>query len=237
MRIAIDLDTREVRTWGGAAITELVAKRRDRFPVEVRFTRGGVVTELGSGATGILGVKTLAAFDADYLAAALSWVKSGSGTSTAYTFDLNLNTTEIGTAFSADPETIPAALEVEWLVGIYRESSIGIPLTISNDYIQGGEGVPATVNPPYPAAKNIPVLRLDITGKTGGTTADLDSISTAAINLATYPLLYLCKTGTGGGIQGWQLTAGTDAESAASGIVRPDDYATTTNEKVWKQVF
>lgn len=33
----------------------------------------------------------------------------------------------------------------------------------------------------------------------------------------------------------YQLTAGTDAESSPD-VIRPDDYATTTNEKVWKLI-
>lgn len=147
MRISIDLDTRELRTWAGAAITTLSAKRRDRFPVEVRFVRGGVITDLGTGATGILGVKALNEFGDGYLAAALSWVKSGSGTSAVYTFDLNLNTTEVGTAFADDPETIAAALEIEWLIGNFRESTLALPLTLSNDYIRGDENAPTDAAP------------------------------------------------------------------------------------------
>lgn len=147
MRLSIDLDTREVRTWAGAAVASLVAKRRDRFLVEVRFTRGGVVQELGSGASGKLGVKALDAFTAAYLAAALSWVKSGTGTSTVYTFDLNVNTVEVGTAFAADPATIDAAIEIEWLVGNYRQSSLSIPLELANDYVRGDETAPTDAAP------------------------------------------------------------------------------------------
>lgn len=38
-------------------------------------------------------------------------------------------------------------------------------------------------------------------------------------------------------VQAWQLTAGTQADNVAGGFARPTDYATTTNEKVWKRVL
>lgn len=237
MRIAIDLDDRTIRTWAGQTVSTLSAKRRDAFSVEVKFLRGGVVQELSNGATGKLGIKALGDYSAVFLASALTWTKTGTGTSAIYTFSLTLNTTEIATEFTDDPPSIDTALEVEWVQGTSRESSLAADLTIHNDYVRGDEGVPTAGTPSYPLPKNIPVLRIDITGKTGSAAADLDAIVTLGIDLATYPTLYLVKTGAGGGIQGWQLTAGTDAEDVGSGIVRPDDYAAATNEKVWKQVF
>lgn len=72
------------------------------------------------------------------------------------------------------------------------------------------------------------VDRTDITGLTGGTATDLDSITTTSITVP-YPVLIL-RIGNG---EIWILESGTDAEDSANGIVRPDDYATTTNEKVW----
>lgn len=140
MRLAFDLDDRLCRTWAGQSISALTGKRRDRFLVEVRFTRGGVVQELASGATGILGLKKLNSYTTEYLAEALSWAKSGSGTSTTYTFDLNLNTTAFATEFSGDPSQVAAVLEVEWLVGNFRESSRSMPFNVANDYIRGNEG-------------------------------------------------------------------------------------------------
>jgi hypothetical protein len=70
-----------------------------------------------------------------------------------------------------------------------------------------------------------------------GARRDLDAIVTIGIDLATYPTLYMVKTGTSGALQAWQLMAGTDAEDAPGGIVRPDDYNASTNAKVWKLLF
>jgi hypothetical protein len=92
-------------------------------------------------------VKEAGEFTAAYLAAALSWVKSGTGSSAVYTFDLNCNTAEVGTAFTGDPDTVAAALELEWLVGNYRQSSLAIPLELANDYVRGSETAPPDAAP------------------------------------------------------------------------------------------
>lgn len=80
-------------------------------------------------------------------------------------------------------------------------------------------------------ARSIDHLR-DFTGLTGGTGTDLDSIATTGLPVNTTASLVIADA-----LQVWQLQAGTDAENAAGGIVRPDDYAASTNEKVWVRVL
>ena len=77
------------------------------------------------------------------------------------------------------------------------------------------------------------VERLDITGLDGSTITDLDSITTLGLDL-NYTVLLGVTIGLSVPGKTWALKAGTDANNPAGGIVRPDDYATTTNEKVWK---
>ena len=188
MRIAIDLETLELRTWAGAAITELSAKRRDRFAVEVKFVRGGVFTELSSGATGLLGVKALSSFTAAFLASATSWVKTGTGVSAIYTFDLNLNTSAVATAFTADPNSVAAALEFEWVIGDFRYSSVAMPLNVFNDYIRGDEGVPVEGDPAYPQPADImlkSVYDANDDGVPDGMSAPV--VSSGAISALTSP--------------------------------------------------
>lgn len=74
-----------------------------------------------------------------------------------------------------------------------------------------------------------------ITGLTGGGVTKLDGITTLTLPVRS---LALIVREDGGSLirEEWMLLAGTDAEDAPGGIVRPDDYATTTNEKVWKQI-
>ena len=67
-----------------------------------------------------------------------------------------------------------------------------------------------------------------ITGLTGGTATDLDSLVT--LGVAVGPLVVVT---VGGYIDYYRLTAGTTAELSPT-VIRPDDYATTTNEKFWQ---
>ena len=71
-----------------------------------------------------------------------------------------------------------------------------------------------------------------ITGLTGGGGTKLDGLITAN---GTYPTGICVFIVIGGIPQIWQLTSGTTAENANGGVVRPDDYAASTNEKVWLQ--
>ena len=75
--------------------------------------------------------------------------------------------------------------------------------------------------------------RLDITGLDGSTITDLDSIATVALDL-NYTVLTGVTIGVATPGKTWAIKSGTDANNPAGGVVRPDDYATTTNEKVWK---
>jgi hypothetical protein len=76
-------------------------------------------------------------------------------------------------------------------------------------------------------------VRLDILGLTGGNVTDLDGIVTTSLATGR---LYIIAAPLGPTVpsQFWVLQAGTDAEDPANGIVRPDDYAASTNEKIWK---
>lgn len=70
-----------------------------------------------------------------------------------------------------------------------------------------------------------------VTGLTGSTAADLDSITTTTLDT-----LSLAVFAISGEFQVWELQAGTAAENAANGIVRPDDYNASTNAKIWVRI-
>lgn len=59
---------------------------------------------------------------------------------------------------------------------------------------------------------------------------DLDAIPTAALSLTPAPFAFALLSGR---MNIYRLRSGTDAESSPF-IIRPDDYAGTTNEKVWE---
>jgi hypothetical protein len=143
MRVFIDLNSRAfvVSPVLTQRVTELLFTRRDNVPVEVQFVRNGTVVELGAGATGKMGLKK--DFDGDFLAFDSAWTKSGSGTSTIYTFGLNLNTVELDAEFPEDDEeSIAARVEVEWAESGLISSTLPCAATVFNDVIRGDEGVP-----------------------------------------------------------------------------------------------
>lgn len=69
----------------------------------------------------------------------------------------------------------------------------------------------------------------NLTGLTGGGDDDLDGIVTVGMPIGMFALVMI-STGT---LRPYRLTTGTDAE-VSPGVIRPDDFALTTNEKVWK---
>lgn len=69
----------------------------------------------------------------------------------------------------------------------------------------------------------------NLTGLTGGGDDDLDGIVTVGMPVGMLAVVMI-STGT---IRPYRLTTGTDAEVSPD-VIRPDDFALTTNEKVWK---
>lgn len=146
MRLYIDTDTRNflLSATSPGVVKSISYKRRDTDLIELQFIRDGVVQEL-SGTTARFGLKPAGDYDAPFLSTG-TFTKSGTGTSTRYLLDLNLNTTELAAAFTAadEPETLAAMAEVEWSSGTNVFSSVTLPVVISNDVIRGDEGAPAS---------------------------------------------------------------------------------------------
>jgi hypothetical protein len=147
MRLYIDTDTRNflLSATSPGVVKSISYKRRDTDLIELQFIRDGVVQEL-SGTAARFGLKPAGDYDAPFLSTG-TFTKSGTGTSTRYLLDLNLNTTELAAAFTAadEPETLAAMAEVEWSSGTNVFSSVTLPVTIANDVIRGDEGAPATL--------------------------------------------------------------------------------------------
>jgi hypothetical protein len=146
VRVYINLDTNEpvVSPVLTQRVNTFFFVRRDTVPVEVQFVRNGAVVELGAGATGVIGIKKT--FSGNFLATDSAWTKTGTGASTVYQFDLNLNTANMDTEFSNDNGTasIDAKIEVSWTVSSTTSSTLPTTATVFNDVIRGGEGVPTT---------------------------------------------------------------------------------------------
>jgi hypothetical protein len=143
VRVYISLDTNEpvVSPVLTQRVNTFYFVRRDIVPVEVQFVRNGAVVELGAGATGAIGLKKT--YAGSFLANDSGWTKTGTGSSTVYTFDLNLNTTELGTEFTVDTlDSITCKLEVSWSVGGTTSSTMPTSAVVYNDVIRGTEGAP-----------------------------------------------------------------------------------------------
>jgi hypothetical protein len=143
MRVFINLDSSEFVV--SAVLTQRVEMlyftRRDTVPVEVQFVRGGSVVELGAGATGQIGLKKT--FTGNFLANDTAWTKTGTGSTTTYQFDLNLNTSAIDAEFNPDAttESVVTKIEITWSVSGTTTTTLPAEATIYNDVIRGGEAV------------------------------------------------------------------------------------------------
>jgi len=119
------------------------------------------------------------------------------------------------------------------------QSSAGVVRTIARGLLKFIADVSinttASVTIYTTSASTARVINLfSLTGLTGGTATDLDSLTTTGTS--AYPVGTIVVLSYSDTAQQWKLRAGTEAEAETGGIVRPDDYATTTNEKVWVQI-
>jgi hypothetical protein len=173
MRVYVNLDSREfvVSPVLLQRVSTLSFTRRDVVPVQVQFVRGGTAVELAAGATGAMGLKKT--FAGSFLANDAGFTKTGTGSSTIYQFDLNLNTTNLNAEFPLDTEeSITAKVEIEWTESGTTSSTLPTSATVFNDVIRGGEGVPTVT-----AAASFKLLSADSSLWT--VTIDNDGILTA----------------------------------------------------------
>jgi hypothetical protein len=180
MRVYIDLNSRAfvVSPVLTQRVAELLFTRRDVVPVEVQFVRNGVVVELAAGATGAIGVKKT--YAGDFLANDSAWTKSGSGSSTIYQFDLNLNTANLDAEFPLDTEdSIAAKVEVQWTESGTTSSTLPTSATIYNDVVRGTEGAALT----FTTVSGFRLMAPN--GTVFEITADNDGILTATTTVAT----------------------------------------------------
>ena len=128
-----------------------------------------------------------------------------------------------------------STLELQLVDASQNVRTVGqVDCIIRNEAIDEASTIP-TPFPSYMTAtqvnQNFLQNRFQVTALDGGGTA-LDGIPTGTTALPTVPTDALVAIELGGDIFFYELVAGTDAESLPD-VVRPDDYATTTNERVW----
>jgi hypothetical protein len=196
---------------------------------------GGTVIKIGIKAEGAYSDGVLLASNSTWTHDAVAYTYTGS---------LDLNTTEISTALfrdDANDDNDVASLECNFELtyqsggsGGWRSSIELIPFTIYHDILVGDEATPASAaNPAEYLLKASGIEWLPtVTSQTGGTAADLDAVPTVAVTVGK--VVMFKDADTSDLMRTYQLTAGSDAESAPT-VIRPDDFNASTNAKVWKQ--
>lgn len=145
---------------------------------------------------------------------------------------VNFNTYELRD-FLDGGETAEIWLEVEITNGTDRVTRAQAKTVVHGEVIAEDAMIPVgtttfiSQNDAYAAFVQ---ARPAITGLTGGGSANLDGILTAS-GAATVG--WKCIVDVSGVAYIYELESGTDAESSPD-VIRPDDYAASTNEVVWK---
>jgi len=126
---------------------------RDTLPVVLRVCNEQsninvpyIVTAIDAGSAIKFGAKALATYatDANFLFSQATWTKTGTGESTIYSANIQLNTAELITAIGTS-DYIDCKAEFTILNGSNEnELSTQFTLRIYKDVIQGSEGVPSS---------------------------------------------------------------------------------------------
>jgi len=141
---------------------------------------------------------------------------------------LNFNTIGVRDLITNE-ENESLTMEVEVIATGSSTQTYTTPASIASDIItQTSQPSPPTTT----YSQYFMRVETGVTGLQGGGSSNLDGLVTAN---GTYPVGIVVFILISGVPQMWQLTAGTQATNLGNGILRPVDYATTTNEKVWLQ--
>jgi len=227
MDLIFDLATNQLT----ADAAEICLKWRSREPVRIHFQRAGTDELLPTG----YGLAFYLAKGGTLLAEVTSWTTPGAASGN-YTGSLVLHTAALTTEFTEETVVqITGEIEVHWwasgeastpaisdcdLLAKIARPAIE-PEPASEEALTGAEEwLEARAARWYPG----------ITGLTGGGATKLDGIVTDGKS-SLLTTIYVSSE-----LQDWLLLSGTDAEDSAAGIVRPDDYAASTNEQVWKRI-
>lgn len=135
MKFFVDLTKKQLvkSAASNVALDRLVLKRRDSLAVEVIFVERGAAATMPDDTT--IGVALKKNFSDE------NFVALASGEP----LTLNLYTVPLEAAFSANPASIHALLEVAWRVDGETSRTATLLVEIQNSVILGGEGEPATI--------------------------------------------------------------------------------------------
>lgn len=230
---------------------------RDTVRVRLHFmtvasgARTGTTLDLGVTADVRFGAKLASTYSSSstFLFYSESFIRDASDANDVVFYaDINLNTSEFIAAFTGGATSVGLKIETEVIDGSTIQTVSQSDATGIFDVITGAEGPPTSAIPAYPVAPqadkalvgnpagtawtfaNIVHHLPNVTTLEGGASA-LDTVATLTI-----PVGRIVQVVISGEMQQWQLLAGTQATNTPNGLLRPDDYAASTNEKVWNRI-
>jgi hypothetical protein len=135
MKLFLDLKNRRFvkSAASNVALDRLVLKRRDTLPIEVVYVENGALATPPAGTTAAVGLKAKFS-DSNFLA----YAAPGQTT-------LDLNTLPVEAAFSSNPATVSALLEIRWGAPSTAHRTATLAVELQNAVITGTEGTPQAV--------------------------------------------------------------------------------------------
>lgn len=232
MDVYYDLNTK-VLWFGAVGSTEKQRVKIRQFEdLRIQFVRGTTPELLEVSATVSIKLK-LAKEAAVTLTSTATFTRPAAATG-YYTGTLSINTTQITTdLFDAaaydDDDEIEALVELEWApaadaTAVRKSDDASIWMVRS--VITGSESAATDVT-----AQTALATLTTLTALTGGTSVCLDAVVTVGVAVGKIVSLVISNE-----FMIFQLKSGTTAEDGA-GIIRPDDYAATSNEKYWMRLL
>lgn len=238
----IDLDTFTYqRRLTGYPVEQEAAKRGVALSISIQFVRGCVVQELdpnptnglNSIAVGTFGLKMPDAINKDYFVVGPAyWTKSGTGTSTVYTFTPSFSGVALDSALGSAP-SVTLVGAINWRYGGIIYATLNpFEFVVQTQLIRGTENALF-----YPAGPPPNVLSA-VTRLVGGVTpTDLDAIPLAAYPIgALFEIEIPIDDGAAKSKSVWQKVAWTaladPATDTGAGRIVTLDYNGSTNRAV-----
>ncbi len=240
MNLTLDTDLSQLVQSAGftSALEQILANRGDGEHLHLMLTRLGVPWQAPAGAELrfiVKGGPDADAFADDAEALALADEFTWDATRQLYTADINYRTTPLDDLFTDGVKSITAKAQVAMRLGPTAKwkRSQPVEIILTKELYTGLDGSPedTPVSDNYPTKPEVIRYFAAVVGMTGGGDTKLDGLLTPELPLNT--AVAFVDAASSNTLRIYELVAGTDAESAPA-VIRPDDYAGGTNERVWK---
>lgn len=202
-------------------------KHRADGKIELRFLEESTAVSAGSIE---LSIKHSRDFNGTVLAYSNAFNLVGALATGYYTGYPSFDVSTLNLLFNAG--TLPYidfGMEITWLAGGHRSSTNQITARIWNNYVKAAD---SGITPPV-GVTGLSVITGVLNGPGLGITSTALLAGYTTLAVAAGRIMIIPETNAEVGYTVWYLQAGTSAHDPGNGVVRPTDYATTTNEKIW----